>query len=194
MENILCLNGSTPFLESKGRLNNTLHDLAMQTLKDLGYNLEQTLINQGYDIKEEIEKILRADALIWQMPGWWMGEPWTVKKYIDEVFTNGHRRFYESDGRSRHDPRKYYGTGGLLQGKKYMFSLTWNAPIEAFTDKNQFFGGIGVDGVYLHLHKAHEFLGMRALPTFIVNDIIKNPQGESYLKDYSAHLKQIFHK
>ncbi|BCD70277.1 hypothetical protein HSHS1_05050 [Helicobacter suis HS1] len=41
MENILCLNGSTPFLESKGKLNNALHDLAMQTLKDLGYNLEQ---------------------------------------------------------------------------------------------------------------------------------------------------------
>lgn len=54
-----------------------------------------------------------------------------------------------------------------------MLSLTSNAPMEAFTDKDQFFHGVGVDGVYLPFHKANQFLGMEALPTFIANDVIK---------------------
>jgi putative NADPH-quinone reductase len=56
-----------------------------------------------------------------------------------------------------------------------MLSLTWNAPMEAFTEKDQFFHGVGVDGVYLPFHKANQFLGMSALPTFIANDVIKMP-------------------
>ncbi len=52
-----------------------------------------------------------------------MGAPWTVKKYIDDVFTEGHGTLYASDGRTRKDPSKKYGSGGLVQGKKiYAFS------------------------------------------------------------------------
>jgi len=51
-----------------------------------------------------------------------------------------------------------------------------------------------VDGVYLHFHKANEFLGMRPLPTFICNDVIKNPQPERYFADYAQHLTQVFGK
>lgn len=126
------------------------------------------------------------------MPGWWMGEPWIVKKYIDDVFTAGHGVFYKNDGRSRDDASKKYGSSGLLKNKKYMLSLTWNAPIQAFDDENEFFNGAGVDGVYLHFHKAHEFLGMSALPTFIANDVIKNPQVQEYFTNYKAHLEKIF--
>ena len=66
---------------------------------------------------------------------------------MDDVFTEGHGSLYASDGRTRSDASKKYGSGGLVQGKKYMLSLTWNAPMEAFTDKDQFFHGVGVDGV-----------------------------------------------
>lgn len=47
-----------------------------------------------------------------------------MKKYIDDVFTEGHGTLYASDGRTRKDPSKKYGSGGLVQGKKYMLSLT----------------------------------------------------------------------
>ena len=53
--------------------------------------------------------------------------------------------------------RRNNGSGGLIQGKKYMLSLTWNAPMEAFTEEDQFFHGVGVDGVYLPFHKANQF-------------------------------------
>ena len=116
----------------------------------------------------------------------------TVKKYIDDVFTEGHGTLYASDGRTRKDPSKKYGSGGLVQGKKYMLSLTWNAPMEAFTEKDQFFHGVGVDGVYLPFHKANQFLGMEPLPTFIANDVIKMPDVPRYTEEYRKHLVEIF--
>ncbi|SEJ36841.1 Flavodoxin-like fold [Azotobacter beijerinckii] len=79
-----------------------------------------------------MRQILWADALIYQMPGWWMGAPWTVKKYLDEVFTAGHGSLYANDGRSRQGPNRHYGSGGLLKGRRYLLSLTWNAPQERF--------------------------------------------------------------
>ena len=99
---------------------------------------------------------------------------------------------YASDGRTRSDASKKYGSGGLIQGKTYMLSLTWNAPMEAFTDKEQFFHGVGVDGVYLPFHKANQFLGMEALPTFIANDVIKMPDIPRYVAEYREHLAKIF--
>jgi modulator of drug activity B len=116
------------------------------------------------------------------------------KKYMDEVFTLGHGKLYQSDGRHRVNPTEGYGTGGLLQGRKHMLSLTWNAPIEAFTREGDFFEGAGVDGLYMHFHKANEFLGMTRLPTFLCNDVIKNPQVEKYLAEYKTHLENVFGK
>ncbi|QDE30955.1 NAD(P)H-dependent oxidoreductase [Shewanella polaris] len=121
-----------------------------------------------------------------------MGAPWIVKKYIDEVFTIGHGRLYQSDGRTRKNAEHKYGSDGLIQGKQYMLSVTWNAPAEAFTDPNQFFEGVGVDGVYLAMHKAHQFLGMSQLETFMSNDVIKNPDIESDTSRYKAHLTRLF--
>lgn len=192
--NILLINGAKAFAHSYGKLNHTLHSYACKLLTNNGHQIRETIIDQGYDIEQEVENILWADTIIWQMPGWWMGEPWIVKKYIDEVFTAGHGKFYTSDGRHRVDPTEGYGTGGLLQGKKHMLSLTWNAPIEAFTRENDFFAGQGVDGLYLHFHKAHEFMGLTALPTFICNDVMKNPQVEQYLQNYQQHLTRVFGK
>ncbi|MGR3806619.1 modulator of drug activity B [Pasteurella testudinis DSM 23072] len=190
--NILLLDGGKAFAHSHGKLNHTLHDIAKQTLTEIGHSIRETVMDDGYQIEQEIDNFLWADAIIWQMPGWWMGEPWTVKKYIDEVFTAGHGKLYQSDGRHRVNPSEGYGTGGLLQGKKFMLSLTWNAPIEAFERADDFFEGQGVDGLYLHFHKANEFLGMSRLPTFIVNDVIKNPQIEAFTAAYRAHLLKVF--
>ncbi|TCP03195.1 modulator of drug activity B [Uruburuella suis] len=190
--NILLLNGGKSFGHSHGRLNATLHDVAKETLSGLGHVIQETVIDAGYDIEAEIEKYLWADAIVYQMPGWWMGEPWIVKKYIDEVFTIGHGRLYASDGRSRRDAAKKYGSGGLLQGRKHMLSLTWNAPLEAFIEPDQFFNGTGVDNVYMHFHRANEFLGTEALPTFLCNDVIKAPDVPKYTAAYQAHLQQVF--
>lgn len=153
--------------------------------------VKKTVIDNGYVPTEEIDKILWADVLIYQMPVWWMGLPWSVKKYIDEVFTEGHGQLYQNDGRTRSDVTKKYGSGGLLHNKKYMLSVTWNAPEEAFEDPNQLFQGVGVDGVFLPMHKAQQFLGMTPLPTFMCNDVIKAPQIEKDIVRYQQHLHNV---
>lgn len=192
MKNILIINGAKTFAHSNGRLNNTFVSIAQEHLESQGFNVQVTIADHDYDPKEEVQKYLWADVIIYQMPGWWMGEPWTVKKYIDDVFTEGQGLLYANDGRTRSDPNKKYGSGGLIQGKKYMLSLTWNAPAEAFSDPQQFFHGTGVDNVYMHFHKANQFLGMESLPTFIVHDVIKNSDIQSYINEYQQHLSRLF--
>lgn len=192
MSHILIINGAKQFAHSNGELNDTLTKLAHELLVEQGHQVQITRTDTDYDIAEEIQKYVWADVIIYQMPGWWMGSPWTVKKYIDDIFTEGHGVLYASDGRSRSDASKKYGSGGLIHDKKYMLSLTWNAPMDAFTDPDQFFHGVGVDGVYLPFHKANQFLGMQRLPTFIVNDVIKAPDVEQYKTEYRQHLLALF--
>ncbi|ASM00910.1 NADPH:quinone oxidoreductase [Serratia sp. OLHL2] len=192
MSNILIVNGAKRFDFAKGELNEHYATTAHELLSQLGHEVSMTKADSDFDPQREITKILNSDVLIYQMPGWWMGEPWTVKRWIDEVFTAGHGILYESDGRTRSDASRKYGSGGLLQNKKYMLSLTWNAPLEAFNDPHQFFEGQGVDGVYLHFHKANQFLGMQSLPTFITNDVVKAPDVENEIRRFSNHLTALF--
>ncbi|MDP8636357.1 NAD(P)H-dependent oxidoreductase [Serratia marcescens] len=192
MSNILIINGAKSFNFARGELNELYVNTANEVLSQLGHKVSVTKADSDYDPQNEITKILNSDVLIYQMPGWWMGEPWTVKKWIDEVFTEGHGSLYESDSRTRSDDSKKYGSGGLLQNKKYMLSLTWNAPLEAFNDPEQFFEGVGVDGLYLHIHKANQFLGMTPLPTFITNDVVKSPNVENEIRRFSDHLIATF--
>ncbi|GAN55162.1 NAD(P)H-dependent oxidoreductase [Tanticharoenia sakaeratensis] len=190
MKNVLLLNGGKIFAHSHGRLNDTLHDVAIETLTAAGFAIRQTKIDDGYDVAQEVQNILWADFVIYQMPGWWMGTPWIVKKYMDEVFTAGHGALYVNDGRSRNHPDRKYGSGGLLDGKRYMLSLTWNAPNEAFTDPEQFFDGKGVDAVYFPVHKANQFLSISPLPTFLATDVMKAPNVEETIKRYRLHLSE----
>ncbi len=192
MKKVLLINGAKIFGHSQGRLNESLHNIAKETLQSLNIDILETHINQGYNIDEELQKMLDSDVWIWQFPGWWMGEPWIVKKYIDEVFIQGQGKLYANDGRSKEDINKKYGSGGLSQDKQYMFSTTWNAPINAFTQQGEFFNAQGIDGVLFHLHKAHHFLGLNGLPSFICNDVVKNPQFEKYKLDYKNHLLKVF--
>ncbi|QJQ95132.1 MULTISPECIES: NAD(P)H-dependent oxidoreductase [Halomonadaceae] len=189
---ILLINGGKAFAHSGGELNNTLHGVALETLSELGHEVRETVIERGYDAEAEVQRYIWAEAIIYQMPGWWMGAPWTVKRYIDEVFTAGHGSLYASDGRSRQDPTKQYGSGGLLQGRRYMLSLTWNAPLEAFEEAGNFFEGRGVDGVYFPFHKSQAFVGLAALPTFIATDVIKAPEVQRDKIAYRKHLMRLF--
>ena len=192
MKKILLINGGKQFAHSDGRYNATLHEAAIAHLDRAGFDVKETFIDGGYDIQEEVQKMLWADVIVYQMPGWWMGAPWTVKQYIDEVFTAGHGSLYANDGRTRSDASQKYGSGGLLQGKQYMISATWNAPQQAFDDPTDFFEGKGVDAVYFPFHKANQFLGMTALPTFLAVDVMKVPAIEADVARYQAHLAKVF--
>ncbi|WP_349252680.1 hypothetical protein [Campylobacter vicugnae] len=42
------------------------------------------------------------------------------------------------------------------------------------------------------MHKAMEFCGMKALPSFICNDVIKNPKTDEYINSYKEHIRANF--
>lgn len=194
MMRVLLINGHQRYEGfAEGRLNQTIVDAAERQLTAAGHEVRTTIVESGYDIAGELEKYRWADALFVQTPVYWMSVPYLFKKYIDEVYTSGIGEvLYKDDGRTRSDPSKKYGSGGLLNGKKYMLSTTWNAPLESFEDPAQFFEGRGVDGVFMWLHKVYQFFGMEPLPTFSCYDVLKSAEVEEDLRRLREHLDGAF--
>jgi modulator of drug activity B len=143
---------------------------------------------------EEVEKHLWADVVIVQMPVYWMGAPWAFKKYVDEVYSKGTSgQFCHGDGRSTMKPKENYGGGGLLQSKKYMLSLTFNAPKEAFENPDEYlFQGKSVDDLFFPQHMCFRFFGMNKISTFVCHDVMKNSEIESDLMRLEKHIDQHF--
>ena len=142
MQNVFIINAHEQWPFSEGKLNRSMAERATVNLKNKGYEIQMTTMQDDYNVEKEIEKHMWADALILQTPCNWMGVPWTFKKYMDEIYTAGmDGRLCAGDGRSREDKSKQYGSGGTLTGKKYMLSITYNAPLEAFDDPDQEFFG-----------------------------------------------------
>ncbi len=81
MSNILIINGAKNS-PTNGQLNDTLTEVADGTLRDLGHDVRIVRADSDYDVKAEVQNFLWADVVIWQMPGWWMGAPWTVKNIL----------------------------------------------------------------------------------------------------------------
>lgn len=175
-----------------GTLSHEYAALAASELFKLGWTAEITTVDRDFDPEAEAQKVVSADVVIVQTPGWWMSTPWQLKRYEDLVFVNP--KLCGGDGRSRSNPEKKYGTGGFLTDKHYMLSSTWNAPLEAFTEPGQFFEGRGIDGLFIPLHKTFAFIGMKPMASFMANDVFKNPTIAADFERYKAHLAAEFAK
>lgn len=197
MRKIFIINGGQTFAHSGGLFNNTLTEWTQQTLEELGYEVRTTNINNPFNANEEVENYKWADTIIYHTPIWWFQVPNALKKYIDEVFTVGHNNgIYASDGRSRTNPDINYGTGGLMHGKHYMVTSSWNAPATAFTLPGEFFDEHTEDeGVLFGFHKMNQFIGLTRIEGFHFHDLEKNCTEERlnmYHRDYIAHLQSKF--
>ncbi len=191
---VLLINGHQRYKGfAEGRLNQTIIEATQKQLISAGHETKTTIVENGYDVPEELAKYSWADAVFVQTPVYWMSVPYLFKKYIDEVYTAGIGEVLcADDGRTRSDLSKKYGSGGLMSGKKYMISTTWNAPLEALEDADQFFEGKGVDGAFMWLHKTYQFFGMKPLPTFSCHDVLKNADVEGDLDRLQKHLTGAF--
>ena len=191
---ILLINARQPVEGmSEGKLNAYISSSICQHLISKGHDLRTTEIIEGYDIEEEVDKHLWADIIVTQSPVYWFGNPWTYKKYVDEVFNAGllNPRMVANDGRTRNDANKQYGTGGLMQGKKYMLSLTWNAPEAAFNDQNQYlFQGNSVDDVFVFNTANYRFCGVDILPSFSLHDVLKHGVTNHDIERLNSHLDE----
>lgn len=194
MSNILVINAHHHYPFAEGKLNHSLVDLAEKTLAEKGHNVRVVAVDQGWDVEQELENHLWADVIVLQTPVNWMGVPWTFKKYMDEVYTAGMAgQLCAGDGRTADAPKANYGAGGTLTGKRYMLSLTFNAPEEAFNDSSEYlFQGKSVDDLWFPMHMNFRFFGMQALPTFACYDVMKNADAENDFVRFAAHLDSHF--
>jgi len=192
MANLFIINAHQAYEFSPGRLNASLVERAQRFAQTAGHDVQLTTMQDEHDIDAEIERHRWADIILLQSPVNWMGVPWSFKRYMDHVYSYGmDGRLCAGDGRTRKDPTKQYGMGGTLTGKRYMLSLTFNAPPESFNDPDQYlFQGKGVDDLWLPAHMNFRFFGMQALPTFVCYDVMKNPQIESDFERFDAHLAE----
>lgn len=194
MKNVFILNAHQYYDFAPGKLNAEIIRRTQENLKLKGCEVRCSHVMDDYNIQAEVEKHRWADVIILQSPVNWMGVPWLAKKYMDEVYMTGTGGLLcNNDGRHPDTPKNGYGTGGVLQGKKYMLSLTFNAPKEAFDSASQYlFQGKSVDDLFYPYHMNFRFFAMESLPTFACYDVIKNPKIENDFKRLDEHLNQIF--
>ena len=195
MKNVLIINGHQRYDQiAEGNLTKLFINTASDFFSENGLNVKHSVIESVYDVNDELEKLAWADYIVFQYPVYWMGVPWITKKYIDEVFSAGVNTVtYVSDGRSKEDASKRYGSGGLMQGKKYMLSLTYNCPDTEFDNKDGFFDGLSLDGANVATHKLFQFCGAEPLETYAIHDIFKGDLDmDSELTRFKNTLKRNF--
>ena len=194
MRNVFIINAHEPYPFAEGKLNASLVERATRHLEAKGYEVRHSTMKDDYDVETEIEKHRWADVILLQTPVNWMGVPWRFKQYKDDVYSAGMAgQLCDGDGRSRSDPDKQYGSGGTLFGKKYMLSLTFNAPRDAFNDDSQYlFRGKSVDDLFFPMHMNFRFFGMEPLETFACYDVLKNPDIENDFMRFDRHIANHF--
>lgn len=196
MSRILIINGHHPYPFSEGKLNAALVDRARAFFEAQGDEVQISASAGDYDVAEEVAKHVWADVVLLQYPVNWMGTPWSLKKYQDEVYTAGMGgELCTGDGRTTSRPTEGYGTGGTKEGAKYMLSVTYNAPKEAFDNPQDWFTqGTSVDDMLLPTHLNFRFFNMEKLPTFVAYDVMKNPTIAEDFARFDAHLQAAFGK
>lgn len=178
MKTALLILGKETSEFAQGGYNTGLWETARETLKGT-YNILTTVVEDGYDPVEEIEKFKKADVVIYQHPVFWFGVPGSLKTYIDAVYAYG-EFFSYTDGP--------YGSGGLMQGKKILFSTTWNAPDTIFNNPASVIKGASLDDALIAMRTTHLYCGFEVLPPFGAFDVIQNPNFERDQARFVDHL------
>lgn len=180
---------------TEGKLNQSFYDVAKNYFSENGFEVLETKVEEGYSPKEEVNKHLQADIVILQMPVNWFGAPWIYKKYVDEVFNEGlsNQTFLTGDGRSKDDPMKQYGSGGLLKEKKFMICATWNAPKEAFNNPfNPVFQGKTTADLFLNISSNYKFCDFEIIPDYNCFDIFRSQHIATDIENYKTYLETNF--
>lgn len=114
------------------------------------------------DVRREIDRLERADLVVFQFPLWWHGPPAMLKGWFDRVFMSG--GLYTST--MRYDR-------GYFRGRKAIVSMTSGAPAEAFGPGSR---GGDVDTMLWPVHYSLHYMGFSVLPPFLAHGV----QGHGY--------------
>ena len=165
-----------------GALSRAGHSILTSDLYAMHFNpvlSAKELAGDLHGIKAEMNKVHRADMLLFQFPDWWYGMPAIMKGWIDRVFAQG---FAYDDGQE-------YETG-LLKGKKAMISMTVGYPKDYYTQAPQ----RDLMRVLEPIHYGYfSFCGLEVLPPYIVYapSQLNDAQRRDVLEDYRQYLMEL---
>lgn len=132
------------------------------------------------DIQVEIEKVQRADLVLFTFPLYWTSVPAILKGWIDRVFISG--LFYGG--------KRFYNHGGMV-GKKAMLCLTLGG-------RDHMFGEGSVHGsIEQYLSSIHRgslaYTGFEVLPPFIAYHVpyITDEEREKILTRFEEYIVNL---
>lgn len=141
---------------------------------------------QAKDIAAEQEKLLWAEAVIFQFPIWWFGFPAILKGWIDRVFAYKFAYGYKDAGNTYR-----YGEGALVR-KRALLSVTIGGPEVDY-------GPRGINGPLEHLlfpitHGTLFFTGLDVLPTFAVYSAVQldETDSEAAMRALEGRMVRLF--
>ena len=145
--------------------------------------------SQSRDIAAEQEKLLRADAVIFQFPLWWFSMPAILKGWIERVYAHGF-----AYGVGVHENERWgdrYGEG-TLTGRRSMLSVTIGGRAPHYSDRGV--NGALDDVLYPIQHGILFYPGMEVLPPFTVyqSDRLTREQWPAVADAFKTRLDGLF--
>jgi NAD(P)H dehydrogenase (quinone) len=132
------------------------------------------------DLKNEMDKLIWCDVLIFNFPLWWFGLPAILKGWVDRVFAMG---LVYGDGKGVYE-------NGTFKDKTAFITMTTGGPEAAYTATSN--GDPAVILFPIH-HGMFYFAGMTVLPPFISWGPARMSLGDrtKELERYSIYLSSL---
>ena len=144
---------------------------------------------QSSDVEAEQEKLIWADAIIFQFPMWWFSAPAILKGWVERVFAYGFAYGVGMHGGERWGDR--YGEGSLL-GRRALLSVTIGGREPHYSPR-------GVNGPLEDLlwpiqHGTLYYPGVAVLPPFALyqTDRLTPEDWPEIAERYRARLEGLF--
>ncbi|MCY1528535.1 Glutathione-regulated potassium-efflux system ancillary protein KefF [compost metagenome] len=132
------------------------------------------------DIQGELDKLLKADLVIFNFPIYWFSMPAIMKGWIDRVLVSG----------VCYGGKRFYDQGGLV-GKKAMLAITVGGQPHMLV-RDGVHGELN-DMLRPILRGTLAYTGMAVLPTFVAHHVpyISPEARATLLEEYRQHLRSL---
>lgn len=159
-------------VEGPGHYRRRADDACFTALAEQRHAYENNVL--PIDVAREVDRLKRADVVVFQFPLWWHSVPAILKGWFDRVFVSG--GLYTS--RMRYDK-------GFFRGKTAVVSVTTGAPSAAFGPGAR---GGDMDQMLWPVHYSLHYMGFTVLPPFLAHGI----QGHGYAyQDDGSYREQL---
>jgi len=141
-----------------------------------------------HDVRREIDRLERAELVVFQFPLWWHAQPAMLKGWLDRVFVSG--GLYRS--KMRYDR-------GYFRGRRAICSVTTGAPAVSMAHNGR---GGDINLLLWPMHYSLYYMGYSVLPPFLAFGVQGHgfayqeehefkDQLERYKADWAARMETL---